>query len=90
MALGALRTSWRATGRYEYLAGRELVGVDEHAAIDHRGVHHGGDHVVLCLGATLSGFAAELFEDEPLRKVRLYMAETEPLAVDADDVDRQR
>jgi FAD dependent oxidoreductase TIGR03364 len=78
-ALGALRTYMENTRRYEFLPGHELVGVAEHAAIDHRGVHYGGDHVVLCLGATLSGFAAELFEDEPLRKVRLYMAETEPL-----------
>jgi FAD dependent oxidoreductase TIGR03364 len=79
MALGALRDFMENTGRYEYLPGHELAGVAEHVAIDHRGVHYGGDHVVLCLGATLSGFAAELFEDEPLRKVRLYMAETEPL-----------
>lgn len=78
-ALGALRTYMENTRRYEFLPGHELVGVAEHAAIDHRGVHYGGDHVVLCLGATLSGFAGELFEDEPLRKVRLYMAETEPL-----------
>jgi len=77
VALGALRTFMENSRRYEYLPGHELVGVAEHAAIDHRGVHYGGDHVVLCLGATLSGFAAELFEDEPLRKVRLYMAETE-------------
>jgi FAD dependent oxidoreductase TIGR03364 len=80
LALGALRTYMENTRRYEFLPGHELVGVAEHAAIDHRGVHYGGDHVMLCLGATLSGFAAELFEDEPLRKVRLYMAETEPLA----------
>ncbi len=79
-ALGALRTYMENTRRYEFLPGHELVGVAEHAAIDHRGVHYGGDHVVLCLGATLSGFAAELFEGDPLRKVRLYMAETEPLA----------
>jgi FAD dependent oxidoreductase TIGR03364 len=78
VALGALRAYMESSRRYEYLPGHELVGVAEHAAIDHRGVHYGGDHVVLCLGATLSGFAAELFEDEPLRKVRLYMAETEP------------
>jgi FAD dependent oxidoreductase TIGR03364 len=77
VALGALRTFMENSRRYEYLPGHELVGVAEHAAIDHRGVHYGGDHVVLCLGAKLSGFAAELFEDEPLRKVRLYMAETE-------------
>ncbi|MGA2295335.1 MAG: FAD-dependent oxidoreductase [Acidimicrobiales bacterium] len=78
VALGALRTYMEDTRRYEFLPGHELVGVAEHAVIDHRGVHYGGDHVVLCLGATLSGFAAELFEDEPLRKVRLHMAETEP------------
>jgi FAD dependent oxidoreductase TIGR03364 len=78
-ALGALRTYMENTGRYEFLPRTELAGVVDHAAIDHRGVHYAGDHVVLCLGATLSGFAAELFEDEPLRKVRLYMAETEPL-----------
>lgn len=79
VALGALRTYMESNGRYEYLPGRELVGVVDHAAIDHRGVRYGGDYVVLCLGATLSGFAAELFENDPLRKVRLNMAETEPL-----------
>lgn len=78
-ALGALRTYMENTGRYEFLPGHELAGVTDHAAIDHRGVHHGGDHVVLCLGATLSGFGAELFDGDPLRQVRLYMAETEPL-----------
>ena len=80
LALGALRTFMENSGRYEYLPGHELVGVVDHAAIDHRGVHFGGDHVVLCLGATLSGFGAELFEGDALRKVRLYMAETEPFA----------
>ena len=78
-ALGALRTYMENSRRYEYLPGHELAGVADHVAIDHRGVHYGGDHVVLCLGATLSGFGAELFEHDPLRKVRLYMAETEPL-----------
>jgi FAD dependent oxidoreductase TIGR03364 len=80
VALGALRTFMENSGRYEYLPGHELVGVVDHGAVDHRGVHYGGDYVVLCLGATLSGFGAELFENDPLRKVRLYMAETEPLA----------
>ena len=78
-ALGALRTYMENSRRYEFLPGHELAGVADHVAIDHRGVHYGGDHVVLCLGATLSGFGAELFENDPLRKVRLYMAETEPL-----------
>jgi FAD dependent oxidoreductase TIGR03364 len=78
VALGALRRWMRATGRYEYIAGRELVGVNDYEAIDHRGDHHRADRVWLCVGATLSGFCAELFEHEPLRRVRLNMAETEP------------
>jgi FAD dependent oxidoreductase TIGR03364 len=79
VALGALRDYMVPTGRYNYMPGRELTAVVDHGVVDHRGVHHGGDHVIVCVGATLNGFAAELFEDEPLRKVRLYMAETEPL-----------
>ena len=78
-ALGALRSFMEQTGRYDYRPGRELVGIEDNGVVDHGGIRHGGDHVILCLGATLSGFAAELFEDEPLRRVRLYMAETEPL-----------
>jgi FAD dependent oxidoreductase TIGR03364 len=78
-SLGVLRAAMQSTGRYEYLPARELVGIGDHEAIDHQGVRHRGDRVYLCLGASLSGFAAELFEGEPLRSVRLQMAETEPL-----------
>jgi FAD dependent oxidoreductase TIGR03364 len=78
VVLGALRDAMASTGRYEYLSGRELVGVGDHEVVDHRGVHHRGDRVWLCLGANVSGFAAELFDGEPLRRVRLNMAETEP------------
>jgi FAD dependent oxidoreductase TIGR03364 len=80
VTLGALRKWMSATGRYEFHAGRELVGISDYEVIDHRGEHHRGDQVWLCLGATLSGFAAELFEYEPLRRVRLNMAETQPLS----------
>jgi FAD dependent oxidoreductase TIGR03364 len=80
VALGALRDWMTGTGRYEFYPGRELVGMSDYGVLDHRGEHHRGDQVWLCLGATLSGFAAELFEHEPLRRVRLNMAETEPLA----------
>jgi FAD dependent oxidoreductase TIGR03364 len=80
VALGALRDAMVATGRYEYLPGRELVGIADNEVVDHRGVHHLGDQVWLCVGAALSGFSAELFEGEPLRRVRLNMAETEPFA----------
>jgi FAD dependent oxidoreductase TIGR03364 len=78
VALGALREWMVGTGRYEYMPGREVTGMADYQVTDHRGDHHRGDQVWLCVGATLSGFAAELFEDEPLRRVRLNMAETEP------------
>lgn len=77
VALAALRDWMRETGRYEYYAGRELVGISDYEVIDHRGERHRGDRVWLCVGATLSGFAGELFEHEPLRRVRLNMAETQ-------------
>jgi FAD dependent oxidoreductase TIGR03364 len=80
VALSALRHSMISSGRYTYLAGRELVGLRDGAVIDHRAEVHAGDRVFLCLGAYLSGFARELFESEPVRSVRLQMAETEPLA----------
>jgi FAD dependent oxidoreductase TIGR03364 len=79
-ALGALRDAMSATGRYDYVPGRELVGLADHAVVDHRGERHPADQVWVCLGATLSGFGAELFDGEPLRRVRLNMAETQPLA----------
>lgn len=78
-ALGALREAMSATGRYSYLSGRELVGLSDSEVIDHQGARHRGDQVWICLGANLSGFGAELFETEPLRRVRLNMAETRPL-----------
>ncbi len=78
-ALGALREAMAKTGRYEYLPGRELVGLSDNGVFDHQGAHHTGDQVWICLGANLSGFGAELFESEPLRRVRLNMAETRPL-----------
>ncbi|MGC2485556.1 MAG: FAD-dependent oxidoreductase [Acidimicrobiales bacterium] len=79
VALGALRNAMTATGRYDYLADRELIGLSDNGVVDHQGVHHRGDQVWICMGANLSGFGAELFESEPLRRVRLNMAETGPL-----------
>jgi FAD dependent oxidoreductase TIGR03364 len=78
VALGALREWMAGTGRYDYCPGRELVGIADYEVSDHRGEHHRGDQVWVCMGATLSGFAAELFQHEPLRRVRLNMAETKP------------
>ncbi|HEV3188174.1 MAG TPA: FAD-dependent oxidoreductase [Acidimicrobiales bacterium] len=78
VALGALRDWMSATGRYEYVPGRELAHLGDHEVVDHRGEHHRGDQVWICVGATISGFASELFDGEPLRRVQLNMAETEP------------
>lgn len=79
VALSALRRAMDSSGRYTYHAGRELVGLRDGAVVDHRREVHAGDRVFLCLGASLSGFARELVEREPVRSVRLQMAETEPL-----------
>ncbi len=80
LALAALRHAMIASGRYGYHPGRELTNLRDGAAVDHRGEVHAGDRVYVCVGASLSGFTRELFESEPLRSVRLQMAETEPLA----------
>jgi len=80
LALAALRHAMIATGRYTYHAGREFVGLRDGAVVDHRGDVHAGDRVFICVGAYVSGFARELLESEPIRGVRLQMAETEPLA----------
>jgi FAD dependent oxidoreductase TIGR03364 len=80
VALSALRHAMIGSGRYTYHAGREMVGLKESAVVDHRSEVHTGDRVFICVGASLSGFARELFESEPIRSVRLQMAETEPLS----------
>jgi FAD dependent oxidoreductase TIGR03364 len=78
-ALGALREAMTATNHYQFFADREVVSLGDRHVVDHVGTHHRGDHVFLCMGATLSGFASELFGGEPLRSVRLQMAETSPM-----------
>ena len=80
LVLSAMRDAMSRSIRYCYLPGRELVDLRQGVAIDHRGNAHAGDRVVVCVGAKLSGFARELCEAEPLRSVRLQMAETQPLA----------
>jgi FAD dependent oxidoreductase TIGR03364 len=79
VALSALRSWMETSGRYQYQPGREVVGLSDHVVHDHRGASHRGDRVFICLGATLSGFGAELFADAPLSRVRLHMVETAPL-----------
>lgn len=78
LTLGALREWLKVSGRYQYIAPREVVDVADNAVIDHTGVRHQADLVVLCVGAVAGGIG-HLFEGTQLQRVRLHMAETEPL-----------
>ncbi|MFB7026992.1 MULTISPECIES: TIGR03364 family FAD-dependent oxidoreductase [unclassified Streptomyces] len=76
----ALREALLATGRYTFLPNREVREVvGEHSVRDDRGEVHGGDAVVLCTGAWLSGLVREVAGEIPVRRVRLQMMQTDPL-----------
>ncbi|MEU6172845.1 TIGR03364 family FAD-dependent oxidoreductase [Streptantibioticus parmotrematis] len=75
----ALRDHLAASGRYTFLGGREVRHVGPGRVTDDRGEVHAGDAVVLCTGAWLSGLVRELAPELPVRRVRLQMAQTEPL-----------
>lgn len=76
----ALRARLLASGRYTFLAGREVRDVvGERAVRDDHGDVHTGDAVVLCTGAWLGGLVRELVPDLPVRRVRLQMMQTDPL-----------
>jgi FAD dependent oxidoreductase TIGR03364 len=74
----ALREVMASTGRYEFLPGREIVGVGKSSVTDSLGVTYRADRIVLCTGAAHNGVGAEIMEHAPLRRVRLQMFETEP------------
>jgi FAD dependent oxidoreductase TIGR03364 len=80
LATAAMRERLGASDRYRYLAPREVVDVDDYCAVDDTGERHHADLVVLCMGATSHGAAGRLLHDDSLQRVRLHMAETEPLA----------
>ena len=79
LVLGALHEWLKGSGRYEYLAPREVVDVADHAVTDHTGSRHRADLVVLCVGAVGGGAMGRLFDGTHLQRVRLHMAETESL-----------
>jgi len=93
VALPALRAAL-AGPSYTWLPGREAVEVTANAVRDQRGDWHRGDLVVLCTGANFTGLAGPhlsaagaLAADQPpgaeprgLRRVRLQMLQTLPLA----------
>lgn len=91
--LGAVRKALQATGRYQWLPGRRAVDVRSSdgpaharagpAVIDDRGAHHQGALILLCVGDRLSGFGGRVgaaLAEAPLRRCRLQMMQTAPLA----------
>jgi len=87
VTLPAVRAHLEPSGRYRFLAGREARRIDTGAGSsvgtatvrDQTGARHDADLVLLCPGATLTGLAAELAGDLPVRRVRLQMMQTAPL-----------
>jgi FAD dependent oxidoreductase TIGR03364 len=77
--LPALR-GYLAGDGYEWRPGREVTEVARNAVRDHLGAWHRGDLVVLCPGAAHTGAAGRYLAGGALRRVRLQMMQTEPLA----------
>ncbi|WET81971.1 TIGR03364 family FAD-dependent oxidoreductase [Amycolatopsis sp. QT-25] len=75
----ALRAELAKSGRYTWLPGREIRDLTERGVVDDAGETHEGDVVVLCTGAWIGGLVKELAGQPPVRRVRLQMAQTEPL-----------
>ncbi|MEH6373543.1 FAD-dependent oxidoreductase, partial [Streptomyces sp. KLMMK] len=76
----ALRAALLESGRYAFLAGREVREITGDRAVrDDHGDVHTGDAVVLCTGAWLGGLVRELAPALPVRRVRLQMMQTAPL-----------
>ena len=69
--------------RYEWLPGREVTEIAPNAVRDHTGAWHQCDLVVLCPGAAHTGVAGRYLArggPAPVRRVRLQMMQTAPLA----------
>lgn len=66
-------------GAYEWLPGTTAVETGPNYVRDQNGVVHFGDLVLLCVGSSTTGIAAEALANQPLQRVRLQMLETEPV-----------
>src|SRR5689334_1146711 len=67
-------------GGYQWLPGREFTESVPNAVRDHTGAWHQCDLVVLCPGAAHTGVAGRYLTRGGVRRVRLQMMQTEPLA----------
>ena len=68
---------------YQWIPGREVTEIAPHAVRDHTGAWHQGDLVILCPGAAHTGVVGRYLargEASPVRRVRLQMMQTAPLA----------
>jgi len=68
---------------YQWLPGREVTEIAPNAVRDHTGAWHQCDLVVLCPGAAHTGVAGRYLAGgalSPVRRVRLQMMQTAPLA----------
>src|SRR6516165_7715502 len=80
--LPALRDYLAGDG-YQWLPGREVTEIAPNAVRDHTGAWHRCDLVVLCPGAAHTGVAGRYLAGgalSPVRRVRLQMMQTAPLA----------
>ena len=80
---GHLAAGCEGTAGYEWLPGREVTEIAPNAVRDHTGAWHQCDLVVLCPGAAHTGVAGRYLARgglAPVRRVRLQMMQTAPLA----------
>jgi len=79
LALPALR-GYLAGDRYQWLPGREVTEIAPNAVRDHTGTWHQCDLVIVCTGAAHTGLAGRYLSRGGVRRVRLQMMQTAPLA----------
>jgi FAD dependent oxidoreductase TIGR03364 len=77
--LPALRGYLAGPG-YEWLPGREVTEVAPNAVRDHTGAWHRCDLVILCPGSAHTGVAGRYLKGGGVRRVRLQMMQTAPMA----------
>jgi FAD dependent oxidoreductase TIGR03364 len=77
--LPALRAHLAGDG-YEWRPGREVTEIVPNAVRDHTGAWHQCDLVIVCTGAAHTGLAGPYLRRGGVRRVRLQMMQTAPLA----------
>ncbi len=80
---GYLAARDEGTSGYQWRPGREVTEIVPNAVRDHTGTWHHGDLVILCTGAAHTGVAGRYLARGgagPVRRVRLQMMQTAPLA----------